>query len=264
MLTPPLPEPATRELLDCFHRDGFAIVRGVLSREECDYFKKRTDDLADDPIIKETNKHGAYSFVISNPLEHDRAFAELFIREPILSLVRGILGPECRFCGQNVIRNKPGQAVSFWHVDDLNLVDYPLPADIPRWPAGARMPVLWLSVQMALTDILVSTDGPTEVVRGSHYSGRLPPAENPVFEGRGAEPVFCQAGDIYLFNHQVWHRGRPNESQRTRYLMQLQYARGDRFAYRTQGAIPTPRLDKILEDVSPALRDIFYGPAKYT
>jgi ectoine hydroxylase-related dioxygenase (phytanoyl-CoA dioxygenase family) len=85
-----------------------------------------------------------------------------------------------------------------------------------------------------------------------------------VFEGRGAEPVFCRAGDLYLFNHQVWHRGRPNESDRTRYLLQLQYARGDRFAWRTQGAPRTPKLEAMLADASSELTRLMFGPAQYT
>jgi ectoine hydroxylase-related dioxygenase (phytanoyl-CoA dioxygenase family) len=36
--------------------------------------------------------------------------------------------------------------------------------------------------------------------------------------------MLSKAGDVYLFNHQCWHRGAPNVSDRTRYVMQLQYA----------------------------------------
>jgi ectoine hydroxylase-related dioxygenase (phytanoyl-CoA dioxygenase family) len=114
-----------------------------------------------------------------------------------------------------------------------------------------------------LSDIPTLDDGPTEIVPGSHYSGRLSPKENPVFEGRGAEPVFCRAGDVYLFNHQLWHRGRPNTGTRTRYLMQLQYARGDSLAWRCQGAARTPALERVLAGADPALVEFMTQPAKY-
>jgi hypothetical protein len=258
-----LDEATIARLVAEFHRDGFAVVRGVLSRDECAYLCRRTDELKDDPVIKEQLKHG-YSFVLANPLLYDRTLAVLFEREPILSLVRAVLGPECRFCGQSVIYNQPGEAVSFWHVDDCNKLEMPLPDDVPRWPEGAQLPVHWLSVQIALTDILTLEDGPTEVVRGSHYSGRLPTSqETPFFEGRGAEPIFCHAGDIYLFNHQVWHRGRPNLSDHTRYLLQLQYARGDRLAVRMQGAPQDERLFKLLDGADKTLREVLLGPPKY-
>jgi ectoine hydroxylase-related dioxygenase (phytanoyl-CoA dioxygenase family) len=146
-------------------------------------------------------------------------------------------------------------------VDDK--LEYPLPPEVPSWDRRARLPLTWLSVQVPLSDILSPEDGPTEIVPGSQYSGRLSPKENPVFEGQGAVPVLCRAGDIYLFNHQVWHRGSPNTGKRTRYLMQLQYARGDSLAWRCQGATRTPALEKVLAGADPALLEVMVGPAKY-
>lgn len=249
-LTAPLSEAAARKIVDRFYRDGYALVRGVFSADECAALRNVTDEVA---------KRRSF-FVVYEAQDEDIAFARLFIREPILSLVQKILGPECRFCAENVIRNAPGQAISHWHVDDK--VEYPLPPDMPRWDARVRLPVTWLSVQIPLTDIISMEDGPTEVVPGSHYSGRVSPQENPVFEGRGAEPIFCRAGDIYLFNHQMWHRGSPNTGLRTRYLMQLQYVRGDSLAWRCQGSERTPALKKILEGADPKLVEIMLGPPK--
>jgi len=246
-----LSETAISDILDRFYRDGCVLIPGVIPEAECAELRALTDRIA----------LASPSFVIRNPEEQDVAFARQFIREPILTLVRRILGPESRFCGQNVIRNLPGQAISHWHVDDK--LEYPLPPDVPRWDGRARLPLTWLSAQVPLSDILTLDDGPTEIVPGSHYSGRLSPKENPVFEGRGAEPVLCRAGDVYLFNHQLWHRGRPNTGTRTRYLMQLQYARGDSLAWRCQGAARTPALERVLAGADPALVEFMTQPAKY-
>jgi ectoine hydroxylase-related dioxygenase (phytanoyl-CoA dioxygenase family) len=256
----PFPAGETTAILDRFHRDGFAVVRGVFSQAECAALRKLTDDYAADPQYAE---HRSTWFVVRNTQDYSIEFTKLFIREPIYSLVQGILGPDCRFCGQNVIRNGLSQAVSNWHVDDNNRLEHPLPPEVPRWPAGARLPLIWLSVQVALSDTDTVADGPTEIVAGSHYSGRLCPGENPVFEGRAAEPVLSKAGDIYLFNHQTWHRGMPNTSGKVRYLLQLQYARGDSLAFRCQVARPTPYLDKILAGADPKLVEVMTGPAKY-
>ena len=144
-------------------------------------------------------------------------------REPIFSLAATVLGSEPRFNALNVIRNEPGQAISRWHVDDT--LEHPLPPDIPRFDARIRMPVLWFTVQVALSDIATIEHGPTQYVPGSHYSGRHPVSqEDPTFEGQGPKSVYCKAGDIYFTNHQAWHRGAPNTSERIRYVMQLQYA----------------------------------------
>ncbi|MEO6906538.1 MAG: phytanoyl-CoA dioxygenase family protein [Abditibacteriaceae bacterium] len=235
-------------IIEKFHRDGVANVPGFLSGEECQNLRHLTDDIFDDEQKFKDSQH-SNKLVISNPLLHHRVFADLFMCEPILSLVESILGPECRFCGQSVIRNPPGETISYWHIDDCNNLDFPLPDDVPRHDVRVVMPVFWLSVQIPLTDIDTLEDGPTEIVRGSHYSGRLVPTQDePQFEGRGSEAIFCKAGAAYLFNHQIWHRGRPNQSQRTRYLLQLQYTRDGTMASRFQGSLDDPRLDAILRD----------------
>ncbi|MCX5661461.1 MAG: phytanoyl-CoA dioxygenase family protein [Planctomycetota bacterium] len=145
------------------------------------------------------------------------------------------------------IRNGPSQAIDFWHVDLNNYVEFPLPAEVPRHDPRIRMPVFWFSFQIALTDLESSEFGPTQFVPGSHYSGRgLPTQDNPTFEGVGPKEVFCRAGDIYLFNHQTWHRGSPNRSQRVRYLLQTQFCVGtmsQRFAGSVQHGMTDAMLD---------------------
>lgn len=256
----PLPDPEASETLARFWRDGYAKLPGVLGPDECAFFRRRTDELARDP---RAGAPGADTglFILRNAERYDRAFVELFAREPILSLARAILGPGCRFCAQNVIRNPPGAAISHWHVDDI--LEYPLPPDVPRWDPRVRLPLMWLSVQVPLTDMLTPESGPTEVVPGSHLSGRLPADKDPAFEGRGAEPIYCRAGDIYLFNHQVWHRGRPNESQGVRYLMQLQYCRSGSLACRLQAVERGPELNRILKEVDPVLSEEIFGPPRW-
>jgi ectoine hydroxylase-related dioxygenase (phytanoyl-CoA dioxygenase family) len=108
---------------------------------------------------------------------------------------------------------------------------FPLPDSIKRHDPRVRMPVMWIGVQMALTDIEAIEDGPTQYVPGSHYSGRSlnrnnpsDDPENPEFDGKGPVSVFCKAGDIYLHDPMCWHRGAPNTTDRRRYLLQSQYA----------------------------------------
>ena len=207
-----------------FFREGCALATGVLSVSEATQLRELTDaaeiDSNADP------KHLSYAgdaFVLRRCHERHRIFDEMTRHKGIIPLVESVLVTQVRFNAINVIKNRPGQAISNWHVDDV--VEFPLPPEIPRFDARMRMPVFWLTVQVALTDIDALEKGPTQFVPGSHYSGRLPPTqERPTFEGREAVSMLCKTGDIYLFNHQTWHRGAPNTSETTRYVMQLQYA----------------------------------------
>ena len=238
-------EEKTQQIVEQFHRDGFVHVPGVLTPEEITALRDTTDKLfADADLAERTNPHLADTryiqigkhdeseeelpFILRNTIELDLIFREMLLREPILSLAEAIVGQDCKFCGQNVLRNLPGLSIERWHVDGQ--VHFPLPDDVPRFDPRIQMQVLWITVQMALTDIESIDQGPTQYVPGSHYSGRGPnDQDRPEFEGRGPTSVFCKAGDIYFQDPQCWHRGAPNRSNRTRYILQSQYAA--RWAY---------------------------------
>lgn len=208
-----------------FDRDGCVLVPQVLTADEVRALREQTD-LCFENRYSIAPEHISYvygAFVLRRGADFHPIFREMVTREPIYSLAAGVLGPEPRFNACNVIRNEPGQAISRWHVDDT--LERPLPEEIPRFDGRIRMPVLWFTVQVALSDIETIEHGPTQYVPGSHYSGRYPPeTDAPEFEGRGPVSVYCRAGDIYFTNHQAWHRGAPNTSDRIRYVMQLQYA----------------------------------------
>ena len=215
-----LSAPEIERIVAQFHREGCLLVPGVLPPAECAALRERTDELmAHVPEDQIDNQ-----IVLREVAAKDAFFRDLLVRAPILDLARAVLGADCRYCGSNVIRNGPGQAISNWHVDLGNVVEFPLPADVPRHDPRITVPVQWMTIQIALSDIETIEDGPTQFVPGSHYSGRLPNSQdNPEFEGCGAVPVFCKAGDIYLTNHQNWHRGAPKLSDGLRYVLQLQY-----------------------------------------
>lgn len=217
-------------VLDDFYRDGLAMVPEVLSSGEIEALRAVTDRCLDTEPDRHVIHWAGGAAILRYTQSIQRCFCDMLVREPFLSLAEAILGPECRFVGQNVIRSARDTGISFWHVDDV--LEFPLPDNIPRHDARLRLPVLWFSFQIALSDIDGVEFGPTEYVPGSHYSGRTPPVaqgedqQMPLeFEGHGVTPVLCKAGDVYLFNHQLWHRGSVNRSERPRYLMQNQYGR---------------------------------------
>lgn len=213
-------------VLEEFYREGLAIIPGVLTADEVAQLRELGDRFIDHP---EAAPQG-YAAPVVNAMvlrctqSLHRAFCDMLVREPFLSLAEAVLGPGAGFCGQNIIRSEKDAGISTWHIDDI--LEFPLPPEISRHDARIKMPVFWFSFQIALSDIDSIENGPTEYVPGSHYSGRKVPDGGPYeFEGRGPAPVLCRAGDVYLFNHQIWHRGTVNRSNRRRYLMQNQYCK---------------------------------------
>ena len=210
-------------LSEAFFREGSVVIPHLLATEEVTALRAKTDEFArnPDPNSKHTSYAAGTTFVLRHCHEADPLFAQLITRPAVVQIAEAVLGPQAKFNAMNVIRNEPGQAISRWHVDDV--LEFPLPPDIPRFDARIRMPVLWFTIQVALSDIDDEAHGPTQYVPYSHYSGRKPPAEL-LFEGHGPQSIYCKAGDAYLTNHQTWHRGAPNTSDRTRYVLQIQFA----------------------------------------
>ncbi|MBX3013890.1 MAG: phytanoyl-CoA dioxygenase family protein [Caldilineaceae bacterium] len=222
--TATLDEPTLTAFTDEFFREGGVLIPSILTTAEVTALRTKTDDYAADPNT--ASKHltmAGNAFVLRYCHELDPLFQAMTTHPTIMQVVKAVLGNDARFNALNVIRNGPGQAIARWHVDDV--LEFALPPEIARFDARIRMPVLWMTVQVALSDIDSEEHGPTQFVPKSHYSGRKPP-EVLEFEGQGPTSVFCKAGDIYLTNHQTWHRGAPNRSDRVRYIMQLQYAVG--------------------------------------
>ena len=233
-----------------FRRDGFVLIPGVLERNEVDALVQMTDKLFDDA---EAQAHGYVQaeFILRHTNELDRVYCDLLIREPILSLMEAIFGPGCQQCGMNVLRTDDKKAIDRWHVDDA--LFFPLPPEVTRHDPRIDIPILWLTVQVPLTDIETIEHGPSQYVPGSHYSGRRPPEDTtPVFEGHGPIDVLCKAGDVYLHNPQCWHRGTPNTSGNVRYLLQQQY--GPAWAFPRYNAYISYKMrEELLENADPRL-----------
>lgn len=212
------------EIVEQFHRDGYYFLGPVLNEQECFALKAAMDEVYDSEEFH-GDEEGDYIRGISllRMFERDINFRDLTAREPFVSVVEAILGNDCHIMSQNALRNGPGEGVTGWHVDDRVL--FPLPDGVKRHNPEIRVPCFVINLLIPLTDVEELEFGPTQVVPGSHYSGRGPNRpENPSFEGRGPVSLTGKAGVAYMFHNQVWHRGHPNTSDRVRYLGGVTYS----------------------------------------
>lgn len=215
----PQNDPALAGLVNAFHRDGFVRLQSAISRERALQFAELVerryigvrDAEADADLIR-----GGVSLM--RMFECDTTFRDLLIDESIISLVESILGLDCHVISQNALRTPPGKAIINWHIDDALFFPF-----LESLDHSERVPCYSVNVMIALSDIEDMDCGPTEVVVGSHLSGRIPeyspelPSEFPV------TPILASSGDAYLVNTQTWHRGSQNLSGRVRYLLSTTY-----------------------------------------
>ena len=161
--TPSLSQQALSAMAEEFFREGCALIPNILAPDEVAALRAKTDEYAlnPDPASKHTS-FAANAFVLRYCHEIDPLFPALTTRPAILAIAEAVLGANPQFNAMNVIRNGPGQAITRWHLDDV--LEFPLPPEIPRFDARMRMPVFWMTVQVALSDIDQLEHGPTQYV----------------------------------------------------------------------------------------------------
>ena len=212
----PTPEQLAAWLAD-FERDGFVVLRGVLSTAECLEMGAQVVQAYDEPDVA-----GSTSTIIRHQMFLKGAiFEDLLDRSPVIDFVEAVLGNTCHLISENAIFTRPGQGIDTWHVDEA--VHFPRPSDVPLDPRIA-VPCFVVQALYYLVDVDEAI-GPTQFVPGSQRSGRKPDPEL-VYDGKGVVNVIARAGDCLLQNGQAWHRGATNmTSDRSRVVQQVSYAR---------------------------------------
>lgn len=227
----PYSEAETRRIIEQFHHDGYFFFGPILDQEEVGALKDAMIRKLNDPAIREDDEAGDHirGIGLMRMFEYDVAFRDLIAREPFASLAEALLGADCHLMSQNALHNQPNTSLKAdgpggWHVDDV--LFWPLPDDIRRHDQRLTPPCFVINLLIPLTDVETVDYGPTQVVPGSHLSGRQPVSQDhPTFEGQGPISLLTKAGGAYFFNNQIWHRGAPNVSDRTRYLGGVTYSR---------------------------------------
>ena len=211
--TPPDPN-QIQEWVEEFHRDGYLFLKNVLPPTLTAHLRADLDRALQSSPSGTQLQHRMF--------EQSTANLSLFDLEPIVSFAEALIETHCHVIHNNSFRTPPGGGISSWHQDDPPhfLVTEGEP------PTNIRLPVLLFTCNYMLTDLDEIAQGPTQVIPGSHLFGAAPPdpiAGTPyqdlIFSGLGP------AGSVTIFNNQVWHRGGPNQSNRTRYMTQISYAR---------------------------------------
>lgn len=216
-------------------REGYTVVRGVFSPDEVATLAAEINQVFD--ALPPDDRTGG-----RRPVEDDAMFRyEMYNRSAacqaaiahprILAVLEPLLGEDCHVIANTAWRNppKPNDPAQAWHVDAGPHI--PLPEGV-SWPGEIPHPVFAVGAHLFLQDC-GEGDGPTGVLPGSHLSGRFPPRESAMdpsltWQGQGAVPLLCQAGDVGLFVSDIWHRRLPTgPNDRGRFFLQAHYGRRD-------------------------------------
>lgn len=215
----------TDERVASVERDGFAYFPHHLSAEEVSDLRQAMDDTP--TVAEHFDRHpsqtvvekGFAEKVINNAFNRNEIFFSYLDRPEVIEVAEGLHGDDCHVIGMTAWVTGPGRPPQGLHVDYLA-------AELPRAvleDPRVKMPVFITTAHFYLNDLYPEL-GPTQFIPGSHRSGTRPKPGQMDWEGNQVEDCIVQAGDAVMFRSEVWHRGTPNTSTETRYLLQVHYA----------------------------------------
>lgn len=220
-----------------FHRDGFLVVPGVLTKEEC---LELCYDLDSALRKKVGNKWQKSRNIQKRMFETSKANLELFWKEPVVSFAEQLIADNGSSDGDSyegglpsanqthVIHNNSfkipawseGLGKSSWHQDDT-----PHVTSLDGKPlTNIRLNVLAFTCLYYLTDVTEIANGPTQFIKGSHLFGKACTGDISGYEDKVVSAL-GKAGTVVMINNQTWHRGSKNNSAIDRYCTQVTYAK---------------------------------------
>ena len=174
-------------------RDGYTVLRDVLTRDEIDAIAAEIDDVFERyPAERGREDKDEFRYEMLNrgaacqaAVGHDR----------ILEVIEPLLGDDCHVIANTAWRNPADFGGGPWHCDAGPHV--PRPEGV-AWDDRIPYPVFAIGAHLLLKDCPVSC-GPTAVVPGSHRSGRLAPFDrltdpDLTYDGRAAGAARGQRG----------------------------------------------------------------------
>ena len=224
--TQPRSKEEIQALAKTFQREGYVVIPNVISREKCAIFREEIDRIYRDvPCTAPEQGYGDWLRV--KLFHYSDHFASHIDYSPVYDVVEAVLGNNCHLIANNIVRNGKDFSISTWHVDEELL--FPLPDGV-EFDERIELPCFSVNTQWYLTDV-GPDDGPTQVVPFSHRAGKQPPKggqgvdDLPSYKEHAAKSLLVTAGDVALQHAQVWHRGAPVLSDKTRYLLQYSYGK---------------------------------------
>ncbi|MBK8158480.1 MAG: phytanoyl-CoA dioxygenase family protein [Rhodospirillaceae bacterium] len=210
--------------IDSFRRDGFVIIRGLLSAAEIEAARARIE-----PLFQGKFETGLYpdewnwqegrdaydrTRQICNGWKSDRTIARIILSARVGELCARLGGwPGARIGQDNVLWKPPGAKSLGFHQDDSYC----------HWVVPAGYITCWMPL-----DATLATGGTIEYARGSHLwplsqpKGKFhaPDDYRATLRDAAAEaggkidivPIEVSAGDAVIHHGRVWHGSGPNSA----------------------------------------------------
>ena len=184
-------------------RDGYVILPGLLSPDDCAQIREETARLADHTGRNPFEGHLTQR--VYSPLAKTRSLDVLVDHPLVLALLDALLSPSYLLSQAQIINLLPGEAAQPLHHDDAF---YRLPR--PFRPVHAAV--------ICAVDDFTDDNGATVLIPGSHTwpAERVPRRDEAI-------PCTMPAGSGLFFLGSLWHGGGANRSAQARLAVTCQY-----------------------------------------
>jgi len=206
-----IPRPLPSDPRLCTHveqilRDGYTVIPNCFSRSTASAAISEIQRLSgSSPSTGRNAFEGKKTNRIFALPNKSRFFDQFYILPEVLALNDYFLEPEYLiYVIQSIVIN-PGEGQQVIHHDDETTK---LPR--PRAPVSAAI--------MAVFDDYTELNGATRVIPRSHLWGK---EERP--DKKDSIPIVCPAGSIVYFLGTTYHSGGPNQSDKPRHALTIQY-----------------------------------------
>lgn len=218
--------------LAALDRDGYVILTGLLSRQECADLRAELM-----PFLRRTGRNtfeGHRTQRVYSVIDKTRAANHLIEHPRILALLDRLLLPNYLLSQVQVINIQPGEDAQLLHPDD------------GIYPLARPRPELSVATVWAI-DEFTEDNGATVVLPGSHRwpDGRMPGDADP------HRRAVMSAGSCVLFLGTLWHGGGANRSTAPRLAVTAQYCQP---WLRTQEAFTLSTNRDVAREVSEDIR----------
>jgi len=197
-----------QQLVDVNRRlddDGYAIVEGVLTRDEATAIGAVLRRLLDGVPQGRNFFEGFKTRRLYAAYGKTRVLDAITIHPLVLGALEHVLGPHFQLSGPTGIDIGPGEVEQVLHRDD----------DI--YPVARPHPQIVTNVMWAFDDFTIE-NGATRLVRGSQDT-LLPPPDDSDFDY-----AVMPAGSVMIYVGSIWHGGGANRTDRPRLGAAIEYA----------------------------------------
>jgi ectoine hydroxylase-related dioxygenase (phytanoyl-CoA dioxygenase family) len=205
---------AEREHLD---RDGFVILKGILTSDYTERCARRLDELIrlEGPLAGSEAGTEEGTVRLANLVDKDPVFEICVTNRRLLAVVDHVLGGDLKLSGLNCRVVLPGGGEQELH---------------PDWGEAVPRGSYQACNSIWCIDEFTADNGATRVVPGSHLSERMPPQPgDPDADAyaRSAVQATAPPGAVIVLNAHLWHCGSLNRTSLPRRALHSYFIRRD-------------------------------------